>query len=149
MKVKSADGSFVHPEPKPAGRSAEAAMGAPAFEAALKNSAVETRKQVCTAILAKIDQQSAALKKSLTVAGVKRYRELVGEFMKEALHDSYQLTGESKWDRMGNRKEYVIVKRVNESLEELMAALAGQAKEQLDLIAKLDEIRGMLVDLYC
>lgn len=124
-------------------------MGAPAFEAALKHSAAETRKQLCTAILAKIDQQSAALKKSLTVAGVKQYRELVGEFMKEALRDSYQLTGESKWDRMGNRKEYVIVKKVNESLEELMAALADQAKEQLDLIAKLDEIRGMLVDLYC
>jgi len=149
LKVNPTDAALKHSEPKNSGRTNEVSHDHSNFATVFKNSAVETRKQVCTTLLKKIDEYSAELRKSPTPEGIKRYRQLVKEFMKEALNDAYQVDTEAKWDRMGNRREFVLVKKINQSLEELMDSFAGQEKKQLDLIAKLDEIRGMLVDLYC
>ena len=149
MKVKPTDATLIHSEQKHSGRTNEISHDHPTFATVFKNSAVETRKQVCTTLLKKIDESSAELRKSPTPEGIRRYRQLVKEFMKEALSDAYQVDSEAKWDRMGNRREFVLVKKINQSLEELMDAFTSQEKKQLDLIAKLDEIRGMLIDLYC
>jgi uncharacterized protein YaaR (DUF327 family) len=148
LKVIPTDSTFVRSELKQTGRISEASLGQSGFEATLKNTAVENHKQLCTALLDKIDAQGVELKKSPAVEGIKRYRQLVREFMDEALHNSYQVDAETKWDYSGNRKEYVIVKKVNQFLEELTDTFVSQEKPQIDLIAKLDEIRGLLVDLY-
>ncbi|MGD8400654.1 MAG: YaaR family protein [Bacillota bacterium] len=149
MKVIPTDQTFVHSEQlKQSGRSPEVNRDRSEFEVTLKNTAAENRKQLCETLLDKIDAAGAALQKSPSVAGIKHYRQLVREFMEEALHHSYQVETDSKWDYSGNRKEYVIVKNVNRILEELTDTLVDQEKSQIDLIAKLDEIRGMLLDLF-
>jgi uncharacterized protein YaaR (DUF327 family) len=148
MKVTPTDQTFVHSELKQSGRSGEVNRGRSGFEAAFKSTATENRKQLCETLLDKIDAEGVVLQKNPSVAGIKRYRQLVREFMKEALHHSYQVETDSKWDYSGNRKEYVIVKKVNQSLEELTDTFVSREKSQIDLIAKLDEIRGMLLDLF-
>lgn len=114
----------------------------------MRDSDADQRRQACANLLEQIDAQSAILKKAATPQGIKRYRQLVAAFMKEALGDSYQLYQESHWDRSGNRKTFVTVKRINQALEELVDSVIHQQKEQIDRIAKLDEIRGLLLDLY-
>lgn len=149
MKVNPFDLTVNHREPQVAGRFSEIAPEEETFKTVFKNTTLETHKQICTALLEKIDAQSAALKRSPTPDGIKRYRQLVKEFMKEPLNDAYHLDTKAKWDRMGNRREFVIVKKINQALEELIDSVVGQSQEQLNLIAKLDEIRGLLIDLYC
>jgi uncharacterized protein YaaR (DUF327 family) len=149
LKVIPNDPTYIHAELKQTGRAAEVTRGQSGpFEVTLKNTAAANRKQLCETLLDKIDAQGAAIKKSPSLKGIKRYRQLVREFMNEALNNSYQVESDSKWDYSGNRKEYVIVKKVNQFLEDLTNNFVNQEKSQIDLIAKLDEIRGMLVDLY-
>lgn len=119
-----------------------------AFSEALKDSDSERRRIICTGLLQQIDEQSAQLKKAPTPTGIKRYRKLVQAFMKETLSQSYTLNQRTHWDRNGNRKVFVTVKKINESLEALADEVLNKEKEQIDLVAKLDEIRGLLVDLY-
>jgi uncharacterized protein YaaR (DUF327 family) len=118
------------------------------FSEALQDSDSKRRHEVCANLLQQIDTQSEELKKGATPAAIKRYRKLVQTFMKEALGQSYSLNQESHWDRSGNRKIMVTVKRINQSLEELTDALLSKEKKQIDLVARLDEIRGLLIDLY-
>lgn len=118
------------------------------FEKALLDRAIEHKKEVCSQILEQIDAQSQALRKSLTPLGIKRYTRLVRAFMKEAMDEAYELTSENRWDRAGYRKNMIIVKKVNQSLEELMDSVLHKEKSQLDLVAKMDEIRGLLLDFY-
>jgi uncharacterized protein len=118
------------------------------FAESLRDSDSKRRHELCDSLLQQIDTQSEELRKGATPAGIKRYRKLVQAFMKEALGRSYELNQESHWDRSGNRKVMVTVKRINQSLEELTDSLINKEKKQIDLVAKLDEIRGLLVDLY-
>jgi uncharacterized protein YaaR (DUF327 family) len=149
LKVKPTDATYLHTDPKPVGRAVvEGAHNQPEFEVAFKNTMVEKKKQLCVELLTKIDEQSAALKKSPSIVGIKHYRQLVKEFMEEALAHSYQVESDVKWDYSGNRRQYVIVKNVNQSLEEITEVFLSQERAQIDLVAKLDEIRGMLVDLF-
>lgn len=119
-----------------------------AFSETLKDSDSQRRREICTNLLKQIDEQSAELKKSPTPTGVKRYRKLVQAFMKETLDQSYTLNQQTHWDRNGNRKVFITVKKLNESLEALAEEVLHKEKNQIDRVAKLDEIRGLLVDLY-
>lgn len=146
MKIKPVDSTVVNSSKLLTSRGADSMH--PNFETALKDSVNEQKKQVCSDLLQKIDAQSRELRKRPTPEGVKRYAELVQAFMKEAIGQAYSLEEETLWDRSGNRRNFVIVKRINTSLEELIDSVVSQEKGQLDLLGKLDEIRGLLVDLY-
>jgi len=52
------------------------------------------------------------------------------------------------WDRRGRQKAYTLVKTVDEKLESLTEDVRQGQERQLDILEKLDSIRGMLVDLY-
>jgi len=119
-----------------------------AFMDTLKDTDSENRRQACDQILHQINSMSEELKKAPTPSGIKKYRRLVASFIKEAMSQTYQLNEETHWDRSGNRKSLVTVKNINKALEELTDEVMNREKKQIDLVAKLDEIRGMLLDLY-
>jgi len=146
VKIKPVDSTIIGGSKLSTSRGADSMAGS--FEMALKDSVNEQKTQICSELLQKIDVQSRELKKRPTPEGIKRYVELVRSFMKEAIGQAYSLEEETLWDRFGNRKNFVIVKRINASLEELIDSVVSQEKNQLDLVGKLDEIRGLLIDLY-
>lgn len=118
------------------------------FVETLKENDLDRRRQACDEILRQIDTLSEELKKAPTPSGVKKYRRLVASFIREAMEQSYELNEETHWDRRGNRKSYITVRNINKALEELTEEVMQREKKQIDLVAKLDEIRGMLLDLY-
>lgn len=50
-------------------------------------------------------------------------------------------------DRRGRHRVYGIVKLVNESLDQLASELIKDEKDHLAILGKVDEIRGMLLDI--
>ncbi len=119
-----------------------------AFLDTLKESDNDRRRQACDEILRQIDSLSETLKKAPTPNGIKKYRRLVASFIREAMSQTYEINEETHWDRSGNRKNYLTVRNINQALEELTDEVMNREKKQIDLVAKLDEIRGMLLDLY-
>ena len=149
MEIKPTGSKALDPKsdaatPKAAGLSPSRS----AFFGTFREADQTQRKLVCDKLLEQIDIQSEELKKGVTPQGVKEYRKLVGAFLKEALRESYEVDQETHWDRRGNRKVFTMVKRVNQALEELTDTVMNREKKQIDIIAKLDEIRGLLLDLY-
>lgn len=130
------------------GRSSGATVKQSAFIETLKESDNDRRRQACDELLRQIDSLSAELKKAPTPSGVKKYRRLVASFIREAMGQTYELNEETHWDRSGNRKSYITVRNINKALEELTEEVMTREKKQIDLVARLDEIRGMLLDLY-
>jgi uncharacterized protein YaaR (DUF327 family) len=100
-------------------------------------------QETLVAFLAEIDEQGKRLAKSPIRAEIERYRALVGKFIKEA---TAQMTAlEKRTDR--RNRAFVLIKEVDKKLAELTDLLiSGQAK-QIDILGKLQEIQGMLVDL--
>ena len=79
---------------------------------------------------------------------LKSYRELVREFLGETVGRMYSLQSQSGWDRQGRRKMFSIIKEIDATLASLTEDVRVGQERQLEIMGKVDAIRGMLIDLY-
>lgn len=100
------------------------------------------------AMLKEIDRQGARLTKTPTYDELKAYRDLVKNFVNEAVGRMYSLHVEAGWDRMGRQKVYSTVRKIDRKMEEMAEKIRLGQASSLDVVASHDAIRGMLVDLY-
>jgi len=99
-------------------------------------------------LLSKVDDAAKKLLSNRNKENLRAYREAVRGFMKEAVRGSYQMKGERRWDRRGNTRILYLIERVNQNLEEVAAMVLQNQGDAMAVMAKMDEIRGLLVDLY-
>lgn len=95
-----------------------------------------------------ITEQGKRLSRTPTYRELKKYRELIRQFVREAVQNTYVLQNRTGWDRRGRQKIYTLVKKIDVALAELTELVKDGQDNQLEILAKLDVIRGMLVDLY-
>lgn len=118
---------------------------APAIRFAQQMQATHLRvgQETLVAFLAEIDEQGKKLLRHPVRGEIERYRALVGKFVKEALG---QMTTLEKHSDRRNRA-FTLVKEVDKKLAELTELLLSGQGKQIDILNKLNEIQGMLVDL--
>jgi uncharacterized protein YaaR (DUF327 family) len=88
-----------------------------------------------------------ALKKSPTFESIKEYRQRVKAFVAYAVSHSITLEETTSGVNILKRKRFTLVKVIDEKLEALAASVLAAQKEQLAILAQIDEINGLLVDL--
>ncbi|MBR6159109.1 MAG: YaaR family protein [Lachnospiraceae bacterium] len=94
-----------------------------------------------------ITMQGNRITKHMDVADMKRYRTLIKEFMNEIVNRSHKFSRENFLDRKGRHRVYGIIRRVDETLDELAQELMKDEKDHLSILAKVGEIRGLLLDI--
>lgn len=94
-----------------------------------------------------IEEQGAKIAKHMDIRDMKRYRNLVKEFMNEVTANSHEFSRENFLDRKGRHRVYGIVKEVDKSLDDLAQELLKDEKDNLEILNKIDDIRGMLIDI--
>ena len=95
-----------------------------------------------------ITEQGKRLSRTPTYRELRVYRELIRQFVLEAVQNTYVLQNRTGWDRRGRQKIYTLVQKIDTVLAELTELVKDGQENQLEILAKLDVIRGMLVDLY-
>ncbi|AGB40081.1 hypothetical protein Halha_0060 [Halobacteroides halobius DSM 5150] len=96
-------------------------------------------------LLGMIDKQGDKLANHRTFKELIEYKKMVKKFIKEAVEKMYKLK-EDYSPQQG--KVRTIVKSVDSSLEDLTEMIVDEQSAQLDILAQLDEVRGLLIDLY-
>ena len=95
-----------------------------------------------------ITQQGYKLGKRMDIRDMKLYRKLIQEFMNEIASHSHKFSRENFLDKNGRHRVYGILKQVNETLDELAAELLKDEKDHITILSKIDEIRGLLLDIF-
>ena len=98
-------------------------------------------------MMQEITMQGEKLGKHMDVRDMKHYRRLIQEFMNEIVNRSHKFSRESFLDRRGRHRVYGMIKRVNVVLDELAGELIKEEKDTLAILSKVDEIRGLLLDI--
>lgn len=88
-----------------------------------------------------------ALKSGPTVDRIKDYRTNVREFLDYVVHKVLALEETTSGIGVLKRKRFTLVRVIDGKLEDLALAVLRSQSEQLDILAKVDEINGFLVDL--
>ena len=94
-----------------------------------------------------IEEQGAKIAKHMDIKDMKRYRELVKGFMNEITSRSHEFSRENFLDRRGRHRVYGIVREVDKNLDDLAQELMKDEKDNLAILGKIDDIRGLLLDI--
>ena len=95
-----------------------------------------------------ITLQGKKIAKHMDVRDMKRYRELIKQFMNEIVSRSHKFSRENFLDRRGRHRVYGMIKLVDVTLDELATELLKDERDHLIILGKIDEIRGLLLDIF-
>lgn len=95
-----------------------------------------------------IIQQGKRLGKRMDIRDMKQYRKLIQEFINEITAHSHEFSRENFLDRKGRHRVYGIVKQINQTLDELAEELLREEKDHISILSKIDEIRGLILDIF-
>ena len=99
-------------------------------------------------LMEEITMQGDKLAKKRDIRDMKKYRGLIKEFMNEIVNRSHQFSRENFLDRRGRHRVYGIIRRIDQTLDELAQELVKDEKDNLAILAKIGEIRGLLLDIF-
>lgn len=95
-----------------------------------------------------ITMQGNKISKRMDIREMKQYRSMIKDFMNEIVNRSHEFSRENFLDRRGRHRVYGMIRRVDEALDELAQELVKEEKDQLAILNKIDEIRGLLLDIF-
>lgn len=98
-------------------------------------------------MMEEIVMQGDKIVKRMDVRDMRRYRTLIKEFMNEIVNRSHKFSRENFLDRRGRHRVYGIIRLVDEKLDELAQELVSEECDKIAILAKVDEIRGLLLDI--
>ena len=72
----------------------------------------------------------------------------VKDFLNEIVNRSHSFSRENFLDKRGRHRVYGIVRLVDAKLDELAQELVKDEKDNLNILSKIGEIRGLLLDIF-
>ena len=117
------------------------------FQNQLKRVESDNQEQYIKDLAAKIFEQGEKLGKKVDIRELKIYKNMISEFLDEAVNSSLKFSKESFLDRRGRYKVYATIKKVNESLEELTKQVLNDEKNNIGILKNIDDIRGLILDI--
>ena len=98
-------------------------------------------------LMDEITEQGKKISEHMDIRDMKKYRGLVKDFMNEVVNRSHKFSRENFLDRRGRHRVYGLVKLVDKNLDDLAGELVKEEKDHLAILGKVDEIRGLLLDI--
>ena len=99
-------------------------------------------------LMTDITRQGEKLAEHMDIRDMKKYRELVKDFLNEVVNRSHKFSRENFLDRRGRHRVYGIIRLVDENLDELAGELVKDEKDHLAILDKIGEIQGLLLDIF-
>jgi len=104
-------------------------------------------KDKLNSMIESITEQGNKIAKHMDITDMRKYRESIKSFMNEIVNNSHKFSRENFLDRRGRHRVYGIVKRVDGNLDDLAQELLKEEKNHMNILDKVDEIRGLLLDM--
>ncbi|SNS48165.1 hypothetical protein SAMN05446037_101135 [Anaerovirgula multivorans] len=95
----------------------------------------------------RITEQAEKIGEKMHLNEIVKYKKLVREFLDVATKNSHKFSKQNFLDRRGRHRVYCVVKNVDRELESLTKDFLDQEVDRIDIIKRLDDIRGMLLDI--
>ena len=113
----------------------------------IRNIEEKELQEKLNSMMEQITVQCDKISKHMDIKDMKKYRELVKGFLNEVVSRSHEFSRENFLDRRGRHRVYGIVRLVDKNLDDLAGELVKDEKDHLAIISKIDDIRGLLLDI--
>ncbi len=107
----------------------------------------DSQKRALDEALAEIDEKGKALVEERTVENLYAYKDMIRSFIEEVLDKGIQLQERRGFTRVGRTKILRTVSEIDKKLVDLTNIILRREKREINLLKRVGEIQGLLVDL--
>lgn len=104
--------------------------------------------ETITKLLGDISTAGDRLARSRNLRDMAKFKMLIRKFLHEAVDFGMGLKQSHTWNRFGEGRKLKIVETIDEKLVELAEEILNKEKSNIELLDKIGEIRGLLINLY-
>ena len=94
-----------------------------------------------------IGEQGNKIAEHMDIRDLKMYRSMISTFVSEVVANSHKFSRENFLDRRGRHRVYGIVRLINQKLDELAQELLKSEKKHVDILDRIGEIQGLILDI--
>ena len=115
------------------------------FSKEMDNSFFDKSKKDLKELLDSIRKKGNRIVLTKNHSDVVDYKNLVKQYLKRVLDDMYEL---NKFSDTFNSRYYLTVETIDKKLQELTDKIIGNEKDNISILNTLDEIQGLMIDVY-
>lgn len=99
-------------------------------------------------LLKDINLAGDRLGRSRTFKDLAKFKTLVKRFVKEAVDYGMELKQSHSWNQFGQGRSLRVVETVDNKLVELTEEVMKKEESSIDILGKIGEIKGLLINIY-
>lgn len=94
-----------------------------------------------------IADQGEKLGNKVDIRELRLYKKLISEFLEGAVGSSMKFSKQSLLDRRGRHKVFALIRKVNTELDLLTQDVISEEKDNIGILQRIDDIRGLILDM--
>ncbi|MCY7804922.1 YaaR family protein [Bacillus spizizenii] len=145
MKINKDIRTFIDNKQLPSVKTSEITAS---FKTSMENQSSKLKFDQLTRLLSDIEAFGKRLTKSRNFKDLARLKGLVKRFVKEAVDSGLSHETSKSFDLYGNSRTLGLVKEIDDKLIQLTEEMMDQEKPAIDLLDRIGEIKGLLINLY-
>ncbi|WP_342412224.1 YaaR family protein [Bacillus sp. FSL K6-1560] len=145
MKINKDIRTFIDNKQIPSVKTSEITAS---FKTLMENQSSKMKLDQLTRLLSDIEAFGKRLTKSRNFKDLARFKGLVKRFVKEAVDSGLSHETSKSFDLYGNSRTLGLVKEIDDKLIQLTEEMMDQEKPAIDLLERIGEIKGLLINLY-
>lgn len=118
------------------------------FKRHLSNESEHAYTEQIKSLISDIEKQGAILSRRADMGELQKYREMITSLMNETVSNGFVFNKEGNIGMNGRNRVYVTIRKINEKLDEMTQKILNDEKSNLNILNDVDDIRGLLVDMY-
>lgn len=118
------------------------------FKRHLSNESEHAYTEHIKSLISEIEKQGAVLCRRADMGELQKYREMITRLMNETVSNGFAFHKEGIIGINGRNKVFVTIRKINEKLDEMTQKILNGEAKNLSLLNDVDDIRGLLVDMY-
>jgi uncharacterized protein YaaR (DUF327 family) len=84
----------------------------------------------------------------MTWKSLQDYKERVRRFLEQVVKGSFSSKEKQGFDKRGRMRLYKIISQIDDLMAELAEKVVADEKDNLEILDKIGDIRGLLLNLY-
>lgn len=117
------------------------------FTEVLAEKDYDSQKKALEIALKDIDEKGKALVEERTIENLYIYKQMIREFIEEVLEKGLELQERRGFSRVGRTKVLRTVAEIDKKLVDLTNIILRREQRELNLLKRVGEIQGLLVDI--
>ena len=117
------------------------------FSDSLRQHDEQAGQEQLNRMIDQIQRQGDRLSRSMTVRELRQYKLLIKQFLEETARRGVGLKDTRGWDRRGRTKRYKLLEEIDGHLLTMADELLDSEQGKIDILQRVGEIKGLLINL--